>query len=630
MCPGTVIFLLPGYPDMNKFFTKSLVLAAFFILFSIFAYTLLSQSLWDSDFWWHISTGRYIAETGSLPDTDPFSFTSEFEENKNPAPVRESFFLRQYWLAQVILYAVYSYANAKGIIILRTCLVITFLLAILLGLYKRNVKFYISYALIFLAFLSTVPFTGERPVLFTILFSVIAFLLLDDFVRNKGRKIYFLPLIMLLWSNMHGGFILGNLIILVFMLGESLNIIFKRDGLTRKELIVFYLIGILSVAASYFNPNGFKAFLVVLSPEYKHFTIDIQEYKPTFFMFKSKLVPIDWGYISMVLLFPVILIRVNKISFTYLILLPGLLFMSITALRFTVYYSAMATVILGGELNLLIEKVLYKKISTEQGQKIALGMSLAVFLFTAGYFVNSVQFKRFEFKHSSAYSVPKGGVDFIEENKLPGNIYNSFLIGGYLTWRLYPWKKNFTDTRTLNFTVRFEQSVIEHALYSMNLPDGPAAGAEIRGKVPLWEKLLKFYDINLIFVIPLDVYGDVPELIFKLAENDNWVPIYTDILSIIFIRNTEDNNDIIQKFRRTREEVYNTVLLQGALRASHDKINPRYLISAGAALYKPGRLDDALTAYRYAEKRLSSYPGIQEKIKDIETELKEKNEDKRS
>ncbi|GBE05157.1 MAG TPA: hypothetical protein ENG95_05295 [Nitrospirae bacterium] len=108
------------------------------------------------------------------------------------------------------------------------------------------------------------------------------------------------------------------------------------------------------------------------------------------------------------------------------------------------------------------------------------------------------------------------------------------------------------------------------------------------------------------------------------------MPIYTDILSIIFIRNTEDNNDIIQKFRRTREEVYNTVLLQGALRASHDKINPRYLISAGAALYKPGRLDDALTAYRYAEKRLSSYPGIQEKIKDIETELKEKNEDKRS
>ncbi|GBE06716.1 hypothetical protein BMS3Abin10_02373 [bacterium BMS3Abin10] len=31
MCPGTVIFLLPGYPDMNKFFTKSLVLAAFFM-----------------------------------------------------------------------------------------------------------------------------------------------------------------------------------------------------------------------------------------------------------------------------------------------------------------------------------------------------------------------------------------------------------------------------------------------------------------------------------------------------------------------------------------------------------------------------------------------------------------------
>ena len=52
---------------------------------SLFVYY-LKVNLWDYDFWWHAATGRYIVTEKHLPDKDPFSFTSELQENKNAFP----------------------------------------------------------------------------------------------------------------------------------------------------------------------------------------------------------------------------------------------------------------------------------------------------------------------------------------------------------------------------------------------------------------------------------------------------------------------------------------------------------------------------------------------------------------
>jgi tetratricopeptide (TPR) repeat protein len=59
---------------------------ALLILLLTFFYSYASRSLFDSDFWWHISTGRHILQHNTIPDTDPFSFTSGLEENKNLYP----------------------------------------------------------------------------------------------------------------------------------------------------------------------------------------------------------------------------------------------------------------------------------------------------------------------------------------------------------------------------------------------------------------------------------------------------------------------------------------------------------------------------------------------------------------
>ncbi|HDH51207.1 MAG TPA: hypothetical protein ENH31_00990, partial [Nitrospirae bacterium] len=200
--------------------TRVSVLAAvllFLLLFSVFAYSYLSLDLWDYDFWWHISTGRLIVETGSLPDADPFSFVSTLQENENLRPKWENFVLKQYWLCQILFYFIFIKAGPAGIIILRTALLLLTILVVLWQLRRWGVSFYICFVLVFLLFLVTTQFTGERPVLFSILFTPVVFIMLEDFKHRRGKLLYLLPPLMLLWANIHGGFIIGNIMIMVYM-----------------------------------------------------------------------------------------------------------------------------------------------------------------------------------------------------------------------------------------------------------------------------------------------------------------------------------------------------------------------------------------------------------------------------
>src|SRR3972149_7888916 len=94
---------------------KPLIILSFVILISSFFYVFISAKLFDSDFWWHISTGRYIVETGSIPDKDPFSYTSNLVENRNLFQERENFILKQYWLGQGIFFFFYDFSWSGGV-----------------------------------------------------------------------------------------------------------------------------------------------------------------------------------------------------------------------------------------------------------------------------------------------------------------------------------------------------------------------------------------------------------------------------------------------------------------------------------------------------------------------------------
>ena len=63
----------------------------------------------DTDLWYHLNAGRFIAANGALPQTAFFSFL-------RPAPA----WLDYYWLSQLVFYGVHSAAGYLGLVELRS------------------------------------------------------------------------------------------------------------------------------------------------------------------------------------------------------------------------------------------------------------------------------------------------------------------------------------------------------------------------------------------------------------------------------------------------------------------------------------------------------------------------------
>ncbi|MEW6054765.1 MAG: hypothetical protein AB1552_13415 [Nitrospirota bacterium] len=605
--------------DGNKI--RSLIIsAAFIILLSTLFYIFLSINLFDSDFWWHVATGRYIVENGAIPDTDPFSFTANREENRNLMPEREQFLLKQYWLGQIIFYLIFDFFGPKGIIIFRASVLFMVLLLVLWRLTRMQVSFYIIFVFISFVYLDLARFTGERPVLFTILFTVLTFIVLEEFREHKTRLIVLLVPLMLLWANLHGGFIMGVVIIGIYMIFEGLKSILKKTDYTNKELSLFYIATILALAASYLNPTGWEAFPIALSPKYKFLETGIQEYQSPFMLYLNKLSHIDYGYLTLMVLFPVMLLLRNKrFDITRGILLAGLFIMAAKTGRYSIYYVAIAAIVLGKETDMLV-KQLFSQISGASFAKIRTAFAVLALCSSLVFFIGVYKFLWLQMDVARGSFVPEGAVDFVEENRLEGNMLNSASFGGYITWRLYPWKKTFVDTRWLNYTVQQEYAWIAGALESLS------GGELTEGKKPLWKKLLDNYDINFVLIDTLDVYGNVPKLLLVLTEDNAWAPVYAEPMAFVFVRNIPENNTIIEKFRLQKDHVYNTIIMVAAQMAIYKQSNPKYLITLGKTFYSMGRLQDALTAYEYALQRLPKEQYARDMIARIKSELKNKNE----
>jgi hypothetical protein len=606
----------------NPSFLKAVKLAAIIFLFSSFALNYLSTPLWDSDFWWHIANGRYIVTSGSLPEKDPFCFTSVLEENKNPFPEWENFILKQYWLSQIIFFFIHDYWGIAGIIILRSLLLIILLIIVFWRLQKWSVSFPIAFLFTFAVFIASIKTTGERPVLFTILFTALIFFLLEDFREKKKKRILLLIPLMLLWCNLHGGFIIGITVIIAFMFGEGIKFYLKKSAYSKQEILLFYSASILAIGTSFINPTGWDSFFISMNIPFKYKIIheNIQEYFSPFVFYKSKVYPLPYEYVFLVFIFPVILfLRIKKIDLSHLLVLFIFLIPSISARRFMIYYVIIGAMILGKEFDILINSLLKRRLSAVGYQKIIAALTFVALLSSVVFFTGNIYgHEGFQFEVANNYSVPVGAVNFIEKNNFSGNMFNDYGYGGYISWRLYPHKKTFIDTRALNISVRMEYGWIVNALGITDINKNASGMSDD----PLWKMLFSHYDINYVVLSVVNPISQIYPLIFELTESNDWVPVYSDQMSVIFVKKISCNNNIIKNSRIPAEEVYNTIIYQGANRALNNKTNPRSLISLGDVFYRMQRLEDALKAYRYALSRMPDDQSIQKKITQLELEIK--------
>ena len=512
--------------------------------------------IFDYDIWWHLKTGEQIVKELSIPRHDHFAVTTEGKE-----------WIDVHWLSQAIFYLVFMVSGFSGIQLFTACVVLCSLI-IISRTGRRQYFRLLILPLLYLAIYATKDRFLPRPDIFTLLFPVIYFFLLHRFIFHDRWAICWIPLLQVLWVNMHGSFILGPLIVFAFCCGETLEWLFfpflwkrpPKAGATderrsdpprskRRALILASLFFIV-ILVNLINPYGiaiyslyspylgsFKEF--ISAPDQQAEPITIQEWFPTFSASAAKyhhtfaLFYISLAVICLISFF----LNINRFSASLFLVFTGFLLLSFFAIRNVSVFSLLAVPIAADNLSLFFKGNGRPEETFSRKKRIMIFGALLIFagiiggslydVISNGYYRRHIMPLESGFGISRAF-IPAGAAHFLKQERPAPNIYNNFESGGFLLWSLFPDYKVFTDGRYID-------------------PDFDRIYVAAAKDPARWQDLADRYDVG--FALLKYPSTDTATLIRELSVSDLWKPVYLDPNSIIFMRDSEKNRKSIAKHR---------------------------------------------------------------------------------
>lgn len=237
--------------------TARLFTAILFI--ALFALTIREIS--DPDFWWHLRAGQYMLESATIPHTDPFAFTAQAKE-----------WITHEWLSEIFMFGVYRLGGFALLTLLFSGIIT---LAFALTYARSDGKPYLAGFALLLGALATAPTWGVRPQMLTLLFLSAFLFLLDRFsVTRENKFLIPLPLLMLVWVNLHSGYAMGLVALgaywfaafvegIVFLARKqrAQNSLDAAPTLSPRNTRALLIVLILSALAVLVNPNGARMFI---------------------------------------------------------------------------------------------------------------------------------------------------------------------------------------------------------------------------------------------------------------------------------------------------------------------------------------------------------------------------------
>jgi hypothetical protein len=465
------------------------MLAAFAVILLL---GMFSPEAYDSDFWWHLKTGQLLWQQHRLPVPDPFAYTTAGAPTAYRGElVTRHFNLTHEWLAQVWIYLAYALGGEAGVVLLRAALLTAFCGLVGLVSYRRCGGFFRSLAAAGAAAVVAMPFAQDRPFLVTFVCAAAMLALLE-----YRRWLWLLPLIMLVWANAHGGYVVGWVLLAAYC---------AEDLFLRKADGRLLWIAPASILISFVNPNGFQIVRVLLYYRQSFLTSTLLEWAP----------PSLWPPRPFVWLLAcgsaVLIWRHVKVRPVDWILFVFFGAAGLTAARNVVFAGMMAAIVIVSYVPWNRPNPRWQAFAAAGALAAAMAWGLA-----GGKF--------FQLR-AAEWRFPAGAADFLLAHHIDGPIFNSYEYGGYLIWRLWPHQKVFIDGRALSETVFQDYARI---LYNHDESGGKSA-----------EQLLDQYGVEVIVMNGFEyATGTLYKLAPALADpaDPAWKLVYSDSQAVIFMR----------------------------------------------------------------------------------------------
>ncbi len=468
----------------------------FTVLLFLGLFAMSLRPIADPDFWWHLRTGQLIAETGSIPRADLFSFTLPGKA-----------WVAHEWLTELAFYGLYK-AGGYGLLMAAFSLIIT--AAFLLVYLRSPGRPYAAGFSVLLAALASAPAWGVRPQMISLLFTAIFLYLLDLFQEKSRWQILLpLPLLTALWVNLHAGYFLGLAVLGLCLGGEALSILAgllrsERPSLQKAALLALALTA--SLLAALLNPNTWRIlvypFETLTSPSMMQF---IQEwFSPDFH--RPEWMPL--AVLILALIAAPALAR-RPVPPTRVLLAVFFGFAALRSMRHVPLFALTAVPLLAAQLAALTER----RREVQAPPRFARWLNpllLGLTLLAVGLrFVSVLQQQPL----AEAESYPKAAVDWIVKNRPAGNLYNTYGWGGYLIWRLYPHYPVYIDGRADVYGNEFIYDYMK-----------------IYYGQPGWEEKLEAAGVRLALV------ENDSGIAYALGGSEAWQMAYKDDKALIFVR----------------------------------------------------------------------------------------------
>jgi len=465
----------------------------------------------DGDPGRHIRVGTYILETRSIPSVDIFSHTMRGEP-----------FIPFEWLSEVIFAGFHMLAGLAGVALLTAILFASTVGLVYLTMVRAGVPTLLAFIFAFTSMVLQAVHLHPRPHMFTtLLVAAFAFLLLEARRDQRTKRLLLLPPLMAIWANLHGGFLVG--FILLFMFAADAWLLWwgtREERTTRYAVWITGIVGICLVA-SLLTPAGMALWPHTTGYLGEDWLVDFtQEYRSPDFhdpLLKLFLAILMLGTAVLAMLRS----RVDLLGLATWILFTAF---ALHSARNIPLFAVLALPCLaawtvdlarqdprpGSVLTRFMEwaRRLSRTESVLPGWP-AVAMGVVVITGAA------LQPDRREVYRFSSEVFPVAAVEALLESDFdpPGPVYNEFGWGGYLLYRAWPTFDVFIDGQTDFYGEELTREYVR-----------------IRALSPDWEALLEKHGVRWA-IIPPDV-----ALNQVLSTSAEWSSIYSDSTAIVWVR----------------------------------------------------------------------------------------------
>jgi len=213
----------------------------FVAVVTIGIFALAFRNATDPDLWWHLRTGQLMLETHKLFHFDPYSFT------KFGQP-----WVDHEWLSQILMYGLYWFAGWGGLISAFAALIT---LAFLIVFLRSKGKPFVAGTMTVWGAIASVPSFGVRPQMFTLFLASLLLYVLER-SEERVRLLWWIPALMVFWVNLHAGYALGIAFLLIFLLGDGLELALGHTQTREAILMRMKTLAMVTTAAIVVVPLG--------------------------------------------------------------------------------------------------------------------------------------------------------------------------------------------------------------------------------------------------------------------------------------------------------------------------------------------------------------------------------------